>query len=184
MAEFTFKNGPVMPERTWRCADARVEGPEGKTLNLRDVTTGHFLYTPGKIGIAQFALFSASDSIELQCNARAGSSSHAAFEGFVKAVLLELERHNPAVTFTPPPNDYKIRRVGQLFGVAGLLYGIYFVVVNGLLADEAAGLGFGLGFGILALSAFWIWALAPGSRDPKSVAETKEWVLRAYGAVF
>lgn len=181
MAEFTFKRGPVMPEQTWRCADGTVSGPNGESISLRDVSEGHFLYTPGTTGIAQFGLVSAADSIDLQCNARSGSESHVAFASLVSTVLLELDVHNPNVTFTPPPKENTIRRVGQLVGVLGLIYGIYFVVVNGLLAEESAGLGIGLGLGIIAMSAFWIWSTAPISTEPASLADTKQWVSRAYG---
>ena len=180
MSSYTFKKGPVMPEQTWTVDGGSLSGPN-ESINLRDVTSGHFLYTPGKIGIAQFGVASAGGSINLQCNARASSDSHRAFAELIMAVLGELKQLNPGVTFSPPPNENRIRRVGQFIGVLGVVYGIYFFVANGLLADEAAGLGFGLGGGIIALSVFWIWATAPISTKPTTLDETMAWVGRAYG---
>ena len=180
MAQFTFRQGPVMPEQTWTCAEHRLERDGGPALDLRSVTGGRFLYTPSpKLAVAQFGLDTPAASIDLQCNARIGSDSHQAFGAMLDTVLASLAQSNPGVTFTPPPNENRIRRVGQFFGVLGLLYGIYFALVNGVL--ESSGLGVGFGVFIIAMASFWIWATAPISTDPQSIEATREWVAASYG---
>lgn len=181
MANFAFKQGLVVPERTWRCTPEGVEGPDGEAVSFAIVTHGHFAYVGGRPSVAQFALLGPESEISVQCNAHVGSDSHRVFAAFVWTALEGLDRVNPSVIFTPPPNENRIRRVGQAVGVLGLLYGVYFIVVNGVLADEAVGLGYGFGVGIIVMSLFWMWATAPVSVDPKNVQETMQWVRRAYG---
>lgn len=181
MATFTFKQGPAMPDQTWHCEEGRLAGPSGDSIDFRHVTSGHFIYVPNRISVAQFGLTAGQESISLQCNARAGSESHVAFASLVVTSLTELRQHSPGATFTPPPKENIVRRVAQGIGVLFLAYGVYFATVNGLLADEARGLGLAFGAGMIALAAFWIWAAAPVSVEPKSIDETLAWVGRAYG---
>ncbi len=179
--EFAFKRGPVRDLEVWQVHPKHLQGPKGQQIAFKQVTEAHFAYTPRtSLSISQLILKSDDTKIALQCNAKHNSDSFRAFAGLAHAILSALARNNPNVMFTPPPANTLGMRVGQSLGVIGLVYGVYFMLIKGLIQQQHTALGIGLGALFTIMSLFWIWALNPGRPDPKSVKQTLAQISAVY----
>ena len=135
----TFKPGLIRSEQTWTLDGPTLAGPDGRTLDLREVTAVSFADMPtGKGGFwsCTLSLTTPGGKAKLIANDTLGGVNRVACLFMSQAVLDELGRHKPELTV----GDGGLRWVSSFFGLLGVIaLGIAAYLVYQIFTDDRMG---------------------------------------------
>ena len=157
--DISFKPAPLRKPQTWTLSGNVLTTPQGKRLDLTEVTDGHFSDLPVKrYWVAEFKLVSAGETVVITCNDTRSGGSRENYFLLIFELLDSLRLHNSTLTLR--------RGTGRLFnilfacvGIMPLGFGVSFIIRSFI--DGAGAFGIGLGIFFMLLGAFVIWSASP-----------------------